>query len=141
MGTAAVPPLRPLTSSFRNQRVVGASPDRRRLLEHDEQRDHGECGDHQELIVVDVGDDLRLRGHDRIKGSPPGGGDRIPELHDGRVLEGAVDCGDVCCDVGVIDLRVADQESIHNGYADARADVAREIVDAGSFRAPVRRCG
>jgi hypothetical protein len=31
-----------------------------RLLEDDEQRDHDECRDHQQLEIVDIGNDLCL---------------------------------------------------------------------------------
>ena len=44
-----------------------------RLLEHDEQRDGDERCEHQQLVVVDIGDDLRLAGDDGVKRRSAGG--------------------------------------------------------------------
>ena len=50
------------------------------LSEKDEQRQHGESSDHEQLIVVDVGDDFRLPGNDGIQRGASGGGVRAPKM-------------------------------------------------------------
>jgi len=55
---------------FHHDRVIRAAP-AGRLLEDDEQREHGERRDHQQLVVVYVSDDLRLLGDDGIERGAP----------------------------------------------------------------------
>jgi hypothetical protein len=104
-----------------------------RFLEDHEQRDHGKCRDHQQLIIVDVSDDLRLLRDHSIECGAAGSRQGIPELCDRRILERAVHCRDVLRDLCVVDLRVAGEQSINDRNADAGADIAREIVEAGAF--------
>jgi len=81
-----------------------------RLLEDDEQRDHGEGRDHQQLVIVDIGNDLRLpRVTMASSAARPAGGNRIPEPCDHRVIELPIDGRDVLRDGGVIHLRVPRQ--------------------------------
>ena len=80
-----------------------------RAPEHHQQRQHGERRDHQKLIIVDIGDDLRLLGDDCVECGAAGGGQRIPEMRDVGVFQGAIDRCYVLRDVGVIGLGVADQ--------------------------------
>ena len=72
------------------------------LLEDGEQRDHGERCDHQQFVVVDVGDDLRLLRNHGVERRPPSFAGGIPELCDGRSFEHAVDDGDVLNDFGML---------------------------------------
>ena len=76
-------------------------------MEDDEQRDHGERRDHQQLVVVDVGDDLRLPRDDGIERGASGRGQRIPELCDRGIIERAGHCRDILRDVGVMDVSAA----------------------------------
>jgi hypothetical protein len=57
-----------------------------RLPEDDEQRDYGECRDHQQLVIINVGDDLRLLRDHGVECGATGGGERIPELCDGWIV-------------------------------------------------------
>src|ERR1700730_9695415 len=96
-----------------------------RLLEDDEQRDHSERRDHQQFVIVDVGDDLRLLRDHGVECGASGGCKRIPELCDGWIGEDSVHGGDVLHDFGVVHLRVARQQSVNYRDADTGADVAR----------------
>ena len=100
----------------------------RRLLEHDQQGKYGKYRDHQQLIIVDVGDDLRLLRDHGVERSTSGGIERVPEAHDHRALERTIYGGNVLHDVGMIDLRVARQQSIHYRNANTGANVPRETV-------------
>ena len=91
--------------SFHDERVVLAGTVGR-LLEDDEQRDHDERRDHQQLEIVDIGDDLRLPRDHGIERGATCVGKWIPELCDGRAFEHPVHSCDVRNDVGVIGLRV-----------------------------------
>jgi hypothetical protein len=71
---------------FNDERVILTAP-AGRPLENDEKRDHGERRDHQQLEIVDVSNDLRLVRDHRVECGASGGGERIPELLDHRVLE------------------------------------------------------
>jgi hypothetical protein len=55
-------------------------------------------GDHQQLVIVDIGDDLRpFRDHGIERGAP-GGSQRISELGNGRVLKDSILCDvTICC--------------------------------------------
>ena len=53
-----------------------------RLPEDDKQRDRGERRDHQQLVVVDIGNDLRLLRDHGVERGAAGGGQRVPELRD-----------------------------------------------------------
>ena len=44
--------------SFHCERVIITAAVR--LPEDDKQRDHGECRDHQQLVIINIGNDLRL---------------------------------------------------------------------------------
>jgi len=121
-----------MRASFPQDRVTAAvagGP-----LKDDEKRDDDQRGDHQQLVIVDIGDDLRLLRDHGIDG----GGERIPELGNGRVLKDSIDGRDVLDDVGVIDLRVRRQQAVDHRDADARADVAREAEEPGTFRPLLR---
>ena len=107
--------------------------DASRFLEDDEQRDHGKRRDHQQLVIIDVSDDLRLLRDHAVKCGAAGGGEGIPKLCDRRILERAVHCRDVLRDLCVIDLCVAGEQSINDRNADAGADIARETVESGAF--------
>ena len=48
-----------LQMSFHRDRVI-LTVTVGRLLEHNKERDHRQRRDHQQLVVIDVGDDLRL---------------------------------------------------------------------------------
>ena len=109
------------------------------LLEDDEQREHGQRRDHQQLVVVDVRDDLRLTRNERVEGGTAGGCNGIQELRDRRLLEGAIDRADVCHNLGVIDLRVLGQQRINDRNADARSDIALQIKEAGPLGPLLRR--
>jgi len=74
-----------------------------------------------------------------VERRPPGGGHGIPVLRDRRVLEYPVGRGDMGRDLGVVHLRVADEERVDNRDADARSDIARQVVETGTFRALLRR--
>src|SRR5579875_911212 len=50
-----------------------------RLPEHDKQRNNGERRKHQELVVVDIGDDLGLLRDQRVQRRASGIGQRIQE--------------------------------------------------------------
>src|SRR6202042_558713 len=63
--------------SFQFQRVLLIAAVRR-SLENDEQWDHEERRDHQQLVIVDVGDDLRLLRDHGVATGASGCGDRIP---------------------------------------------------------------
>jgi hypothetical protein len=93
-------------------------------LEDDKQRDQGKRRDHQQLVVIDVGDDLGLLRDHRVGRRAAGGGERIPELRNGRVVERPIDGADVDRQVGVVDLGIRGQERIDDRNADARADFA-----------------
>ena len=49
--------------------------DASRFLEDDEQRDHGKRRDHQQLVIIDVSDDLRLLRDHAVKCGAAGGGE------------------------------------------------------------------
>ena len=97
----------------------------RRLLEDDEQRDYDERRDNRQLVIIDVGNDLRLPYDDDTSRRTSRGGNQIPELYDYQILEQVVDGGDVLRDGGVINLRVLCPQAVHRRDADARADVAQ----------------
>jgi hypothetical protein len=65
------------------------------FLEDEEQRNQGERGDHQELVVIDVSNDLCLLRDQSVERRPPGSGKGAQELRSGGTLECAIDCGDV----------------------------------------------
>jgi hypothetical protein len=44
-----------------------------RLLEGDQQRNHGDGGNHHKLVVVHIGDDLRLLRNRGVERRPTGG--------------------------------------------------------------------
>ncbi len=111
----------------------------RRLLKHEKQRDHGKRRDHQQLVIVDVSNDLRLLRDHGVERGTASGGQRIPELCDRWALQRPVQRRYVLRDVGGIRLRITDQQSVHYRDADARADVAREIVEAGALGLAARR--
>ncbi len=94
--------------SFHDERVVFAAAIGR-LLEDDEQWDHDERRDHQQLEIIDVGNDLPLARDHGIECGATGVGKWIPELCDGRAFEHPVHARDVRNDVGVIGLRVLGQ--------------------------------
>ncbi len=54
----------------------------------DEQRKRAERCDHQQFVIVDIGDDLGLLRHHRIESRAARGCQRIPEVGDCLVLEG-----------------------------------------------------
>jgi hypothetical protein len=119
-------------SFYRDRMVLAAAVGR--LLEDDEQRDHGERRDHQQFVIIDVCNDLRLLRDHGIECGASGGGKRIPELCDGWIGEVSVYGGDVLHDFGVIHLRVRRQQAVHYRDAYAGADVARQTVETGAFR-------
>jgi coproporphyrinogen III oxidase len=75
-----------------------------RLLEKEDQREREERQNHQQFEVVDVSNDLRLQCDGSVERGAPGGGERTPQMRDGRVFEQAVDRGDVTGDFGMIFL-------------------------------------
>ena len=85
-----------------------------RLLEHDKQWDDEERRDHQQLEIVDVGNDLRLLRDHGVKCRAPAGSRWIPELCDSWGFEHAVHSGDVLNDIGVVGLRVLCQQAGHH---------------------------
>ena len=102
-------------------------------LEGDEQGDNEERRDHQQFVIVNVGDDLSLLRDHSVERGTSGGGYRVPELRDHRVLKHSVNGRHVLGNVGVIHLRIRDQQAVHHGDADAGADVARQTVETGAF--------
>ena len=95
-----------------------------RALEDNEQRDHGERRDHQQLVIVDIGNDLRLLRDRGVERGASGCGEWIPKTRDAWVGENPIDGSDVLHDVGVVNLRVLYQQAVHHRDADAGADVA-----------------
>src|SRR5712671_5505358 len=73
--------------SFHGDRVIPTAAGR--LLEDEEQRDHGERRDHQQLEIIDICNDLGLRRDHGIEGGASAIRGRIPELRDGRGFEHA----------------------------------------------------
>ena len=63
--------------------------------EDDEQRDHRERCDHQQLVIVNIGDDLGLAGHDSIESGASSSSNWVPKLPDRRVLKRTIDRCDV----------------------------------------------
>jgi hypothetical protein len=112
--------------SLYSERVIRFAA--RSFLEHDQQRKHGKHRDHQQLVVVYVGNDLRLLRDHGIECGASSGSQGIPELCNRRVVERPVHRRNVLHNVGMIDLRVARQQSVHDRDADAGADVPRETV-------------
>jgi hypothetical protein len=77
-----------------------------RVLEDDQQRDYGDRRKHQQLVIVDIRDDLRLLSDQGVERRPPGSGDRIEELGNRGLFERTIDGGDMRCDLGVVHLRI-----------------------------------
>ena len=86
-----------------------------------------------QLVIVDVSNDLRLLRDYGVERGAASGGQGIPELSDRWALERPVHPRDVLRDVGVIRLRITDQQSVDYGDADTGADIARQVVEAGAF--------
>src|SRR5262249_51758909 len=53
--------------------------------------------DHQQFIVVDVGDDLRLLCYHGVERRPSRGRQRIPKMLDGGIFEAAIQRRDMLC--------------------------------------------
>jgi hypothetical protein len=115
-------------SAFDCSRVLGYAAG---FLEYDKQRKQGESSDHQQLVIIDVSNDLGLWRDQGIERRSSGGVKWAQEVRDDRVFEGAIHCGDVGRDIGVIDLRAAGEHRVDNGNTHARADIARKIEKAG----------
>src|SRR5580698_8334192 len=81
-----------------------------RLLENNEQSKQSQRGDQQELVIINISDDLRLLRDQGIERRSAGSSNRAHELCDGWVFEAAIDCGDICRDVGMVDLGHGGQE-------------------------------
>ena len=74
-------------SLFRHDRVIRAAAGRW-LRKDDQQRDHGERRYHQQLVIVDVSNHLRLLRNHCIQRGASGGRNWIPELRDDRICKG-----------------------------------------------------
>src|SRR5215471_11347975 len=61
-----------------------------RLLEDEDQRKRRERRDHQQLVIVDIGDDLRLTRDQGVKRGASCGANRVQELRDRRMFERAI---------------------------------------------------
>jgi hypothetical protein len=94
--------------SFHDQRLIHTAT-RARPFEEDEQRKDGERGDHQQFVIVNISDDLRLLRDHGIEPRSPAGRCRIPGLRDRGAIEEPIDGGDVLNDLRVVHLRVADR--------------------------------
>ena len=57
-------------------------------------------------------------------------------MRDSRVLERPVDGADVDREIGMVDLGVRSQERVDDRDANARANIARKIIDARACGAP-----
>jgi len=101
-------------------------------LEHDKQENGGDGGDHQQLVVVDIGDDLRLLREQGVERGAACGGEGIQDVRDGRIVEAAVHRRHVSRDIGVVDLGKIGQKRVDDRNADARTDVSRQVVEAGA---------
>jgi hypothetical protein len=131
-------PAKGTRKSFHNGCVIRPAT-AGRLLEHHDQWDRREGYDRQQLEIIYVGNDLSLLRDHGIERGAPCIGQWIPELCVGRIFEPAIDGRDVCNNIGVVGLRVLREQAHHHGYADAGADIARKIVEAGAFRPLLRR--
>src|SRR4051794_13164999 len=85
-----------------------------RWLEDDEKGDHDERRDHQQLVIVDVSDDLRLASDHGVECGTSGGSERTPKPRYHRILEHPVDGSNVLRNVGVVYLRVRCQQTVHH---------------------------
>ncbi len=101
--------------------------------ENQQQRKHGQRRDHQQLVIVDIGDDLRLLVITASSAARPAAVSGSQKCATSRIFEAAIDRRDVRGNVGVIDLGVAGQQRVHHRNADARADIAQQAVEAGAF--------
>jgi hypothetical protein len=96
----------------------------RRLRKDNEQRNHRERCDHQQLVIVNIGNDLRLPRNNRIQCSASGSTERVSKLCNRRVLKPTINRRDVRRDLGVIHLRIPRQQTVHDRNADARPNIA-----------------
>jgi hypothetical protein len=79
---------------FANRDLLGATTVGR-FLKHQKQWDHGKRRDHQQLVIVDVSNDLRLLRDHGIERGAARGGQWIPKLCNGRALERSIHRGNV----------------------------------------------
>ena len=92
-------------SALDGHRGIGRSA---RFSENDEQQKQGRRGDQQQ-VVIHMSDDLRLL-RDQVERRPAGRGERVHELRDTGIFEGAIDWGNRCGNIRMIDLVVGGQE-------------------------------
>jgi DNA-binding transcriptional LysR family regulator len=103
--------------SFERHRVCRGSV-APRTLEEKKPRGYGQRRDHQERVVVDVSDDLRLPSDDAVKRGAAGLRKRTPVLRNRCIFEHPVDGIHVDGDGRMIDLGIAGQERGDNRDAD-----------------------
>lgn len=90
-----------------------------RFFENDEQRKQGQRSDQQQLVIINISDDLRLLCDQGIERRSAGGSKWAQERRNARILEGAIDRGDVCRDVSMVDLGIGRQQRGEGGNANA----------------------
>ncbi len=96
-----------------------------RFFENDEQRKQGQRSNQQHLVIVNISNDLRLLRDQGVERRSAGGGKWAQEWRNARILEGAIDRGDVCRDVSMVDLGIGRQQRGEGGNANSCPPSAR----------------